>query len=154
MIDFFYTLPIWAATVIVIGLSLAVGLGSSFGLRHAFRLHSSDDEMEAAVSLMQVVAAYIGILIAFAGVQVWQDFSDAENSVHREAAALGLRGWVRNTESGHVEVVAAGDEATLERLQTALTKGSRGSRVDSVVEEDLDESEDAALGPFVIEGAW
>jgi hypothetical protein len=87
MIDFFYTLPIWAATVIVIGLSLAVGLGSSFGLRHAFRLHSSDDEMEAAVSLMQVVAAYIGILIAFAGVQVWQDFSDAENSVHREAAA-------------------------------------------------------------------
>src|SRR3954449_13575915 len=87
MIDFFYTLPIWAATVIVIGLSLAVGLGSSFGLRHAFRLHSSDDEMEAAVSLRQVAAAYIGILIAFAGVQVWQDFSDAENSVHREAAA-------------------------------------------------------------------
>jgi hypothetical protein len=35
---------------------------------------------------MQVVAAYIGILIAFAGVQVWQDFSDAENAVHREAA--------------------------------------------------------------------
>ncbi len=31
--------------------------------------------------------------------------------VHREAAALDLRGWVRNTESGHVEVVAAGEEA-------------------------------------------
>ena len=36
---------------------------------------------------MQVVAAYIGILIAFAGVQVWQDFADAENAVHREAAS-------------------------------------------------------------------
>lgn len=36
---------------------------------------------------MQVVAAYIGILIAFAGVQVWQDFSDAQNAVHREAAS-------------------------------------------------------------------
>jgi hypothetical protein len=35
---------------------------------------------------MQVVAAYIGILIAFAGVQVWQDFSDAENAVHQEAS--------------------------------------------------------------------
>ena len=87
MVQFFYGLPIWAATMLVLGLSLAVGLGSSFGLRHAFRLHSSDDEMEAAVSLMQVVAAYIGILIAFAGVQVWQDFSDAENAVHREAAS-------------------------------------------------------------------
>ena len=35
--------------------------------------------------------------------------------VHREAAALGLHGWVRNTESGHVEVVAAGDEDKLTR---------------------------------------
>ena len=86
MVQFFYGLPIWAATVFVLGLSLAVGLASSFGIRHAFRLHSSDDEMEAAVSLMQVVAAYIGILIAFAGVQVWQEFSDAAKAVHREAA--------------------------------------------------------------------
>src|ERR1700722_7577787 len=29
--------------------------------------------------------------------------------VHQEAAGLGLRGWVRNTEDGHVEVVAAGE---------------------------------------------
>jgi hypothetical protein len=36
---------------------------------------------------MPVVAAYIGILIAFAGVQVWQEFQDAQNAVHREAAA-------------------------------------------------------------------
>ena len=28
--------------------------------------------------------------------------------VHREAAELGLRGWVRNTDSGDVEVVASG----------------------------------------------
>src|SRR3981189_3635413 len=48
--------------------------------------------------------------------------------VHREAAALQLRGWVRNTESGHVEVVAAGEESELKRLQALLAKGSRGSR--------------------------
>jgi len=87
MVDFFYSLPIWLATVLVLGLSLAVGLGCSFGLRKAFRLNPGDDEVETAVSLMQVVAAYIGILIAFAGVQVWQDFADAENAVHREAAS-------------------------------------------------------------------
>ena len=29
--------------------------------------------------------------------------------VQREAAEIGLRGWVRNTDDGHVEVVAAGE---------------------------------------------
>jgi hypothetical protein len=86
MLDFFYNLPIWLITVGVLGFSLLVGLGTSYGVRHVFQLHSSDDETESAVSLMQVVAAYIGILIAFAGVQVWQDFADADNGVHREAA--------------------------------------------------------------------
>jgi hypothetical protein len=86
VVDFFYGLPVWAATVLILGLSLAVGLTSSFGLRNVLRLQSTEDDREHAVSLMQVAAAYIGILIAFAGVQVWQDFSDAQNGVHREAA--------------------------------------------------------------------
>ncbi len=87
MVQFFYNLPIWLATIFVLGLSLLVGLGSSFGLRRLFHLHTSDDDTETAVSLMQVVAAYIGILIAFAGVQVWQDFTDAQNAVHKESAS-------------------------------------------------------------------
>ena len=74
--------------------------------------------------------------------------------VHREAAALGLKGWVRNTEDGHVEVVAAGDPSALAELQSALQKGSRGSRVDAVIEHDLAESEAESLGSFQIEGAW
>ncbi len=74
--------------------------------------------------------------------------------VHREAAELGLRGWVRNTDQGHVEIVAAGKPELLEELKTALRKGSRGSRVDAIVEDELAESEGAQLGPFEIEGAW
>lgn len=74
--------------------------------------------------------------------------------VHREAAELGLRGWVRNTDTGHVEIVASGDESLLQELRQAVKKGSRGSRVDAVMEEELDPGEDAKLGPFVIEGAW
>lgn len=74
--------------------------------------------------------------------------------VHREAAALGLNGWVRNTEDGHVELVASGDSETLGLLLEALNQGSRGSRVDAVVEHDLAESESESLGPFQIEGAW
>ena len=74
--------------------------------------------------------------------------------VHREASAIGLRGWVRNTDDGHVEVVAAGDREDLAELKEALRKGSRGSRVDAVVEHELVESEAEGLGPFEIEGAW
>jgi acylphosphatase len=74
--------------------------------------------------------------------------------VQREAAEIGLRGWVRNTESGHVEVMAAGEPDQLEDLQLALAKGSRGSRVDEVIEHELAESEGVALESFKIEGAW
>jgi acylphosphatase len=74
--------------------------------------------------------------------------------VHREAAELGLRGWVKNTDSGEVECVVAGPVDDIADLRKEIHKGSRGSRVDAVVEHELDESEDAALGPFQIEGAW
>lgn len=74
--------------------------------------------------------------------------------VHREAAALGLRGWVRNTEDGHVEVVASGEPDELAALRVALDRGSRGSRVDIVIEHQLAAQEDKDLGPFQIEGAW
>jgi len=74
--------------------------------------------------------------------------------VHLEAAELGLRGWVRNTDQGHVEIVAAGKREDLAELKDALRKGSRGSRVDVVEEQELAESEGAQLGPFEIEGAW
>jgi acylphosphatase len=74
--------------------------------------------------------------------------------VHREAAQLELRGWVRNTEDGHVEVVASGDPTDLADLHQALQKGSRGSRVDAVLKQELAESEGEGLGPFQIEGAW
>ena len=74
--------------------------------------------------------------------------------VHREAAALGLRGSVRNTHEGHVEAVAAGDAEQIVALEEALHRGSRGSRVDRVIVHDLQESEGEALLPFVIEGAF
>ncbi len=74
--------------------------------------------------------------------------------VQREAAEIGLKGWVRNTDEGHVEIVAAGDPEDLTELKDALRKGSRGSRVDAVIEHELAESEGTNLGEFNIEGAW
>jgi acylphosphatase len=74
--------------------------------------------------------------------------------IQREACELELRGWVRNTEDGDVEVIAAGEDADLAELRSSLRRGPRGSRVDRVIEHILDEKEAATLGPFMIEGAW
>jgi acylphosphatase len=74
--------------------------------------------------------------------------------VHREAAELGLCGWVRNNDAGEVEVLAAGDADQLAALRMELYKGSRGSRVDAVIEHELVEAEAENLEAFQIQGAW
>lgn len=74
--------------------------------------------------------------------------------VHREAAEIGLKGWVRNTDRGDVEVLAAGDEEQLLELTAALKQGSRGSRVDAVIADERPQIEGAELKEFQIEGAW
>lgn len=74
--------------------------------------------------------------------------------VHREAAEIGLRGWVKNTDEGHVEIVAAGDPDQLAEFEAEIKKGSRGSRVDRILEHLLEDAEADKLGPFEIEGAW
>ena len=72
--------------------------------------------------------------------------------VHREAGAFGLHGWVRNTEDGHVEVVASGDRRIWGLLLEALHKGSRGSRVDAVVEHES--GGQRSRGTWVISDRW
>ena len=74
--------------------------------------------------------------------------------VHREASELELRGWVRNTEDGAVEVVAAGEAIDLDELRTSLHRGPRGARVDRIVEHTLADSEANELSSFKIDGAW
>ena len=74
--------------------------------------------------------------------------------VQREAAELGLHGWVRNTDDGAVEIVASGTPDQLAELRLAIRKGSRGSRVDRITEHELAASEADTLGAFTIQGAW
>jgi acylphosphatase len=54
--------------------------------------------------------------------------------VEREAAALGLLGWVRNREDSTVELLAMGEEQKLAMLKARLAVGPRASRVDAVEE--------------------
>ncbi len=74
--------------------------------------------------------------------------------VMREASTLALRGWVRNTAEGHVEVLAAGTEEQHDALHSLLQRGSRGSRVDAIEAHDAPEMDVARLETFQIEGAW
>lgn len=74
--------------------------------------------------------------------------------VQREAGQLDLRGWVRNTEEGEVEVLASGPAEDLAELRASLRRGPRGSRVDHLVEHQLAETEAADLSSFRIDGAW
>jgi acylphosphatase len=74
--------------------------------------------------------------------------------VHREAGTRGLKGWVRNTEAGEVEIMVAGSQDKLAELRAVLERGSRGSRVDAVHEQDMDEAMAHGLESFQIEGAW
>jgi acylphosphatase len=71
--------------------------------------------------------------------------------VEREAAQLGIAGWVRNREDGSVEVMATGSREQQRALRTRLQQGPRAARVDQVQE---------STAPFLdtqsfrIEGVW
>lgn len=86
MTNSFYSLPIWLSTLLVLVAAVAVGIGTSLGMRRLFRMRPTKEEKEVAINFMQVVATYVGIMIAFAGVQVWQDYLAAEQAIAREAA--------------------------------------------------------------------
>ncbi len=52
--------------------------------------------------------------------------------VQRLASELRLKGWVRNTWDGHVEVVAEGSRNDLEKLLAGLKVGPRSAHVTTV----------------------
>lgn len=54
--------------------------------------------------------------------------------VEREAAQLGINGWVRNRDDGSLEVMATGTLEQLRSLRAKLQQGPRAARVDSVQE--------------------
>lgn len=72
--------------------------------------------------------------------------------VEREARAIGVGGWVRNTDSGTVEVLASGTSEQLSRLRKSLEQGPRAARIDEV--QEFEEDQEAVEKSFRIEGAW
>ena len=71
--------------------------------------------------------------------------------VEREAAQIGVTGWVRNCENGDVEVMATGTREQHISLRGKLQDGPRAARVDYVRESAVPLLETPS---FRIEGAW
>lgn len=55
--------------------------------------------------------------------------------VQDQSVRLGVVGWVRNRWDGSVEVVAEGQQGTLEKLLTVLYRGPRSAHVSGVAPE-------------------
>jgi acylphosphatase len=60
-------------------------------------------------------------------------------STQNEARRLGLTGWVRNTRSGEVEVVACGAEDAVAALERWLWDGPPSARVEAVERSAVDD---------------
>jgi acylphosphatase len=71
--------------------------------------------------------------------------------VEREAATLGITGWVRNRDDGQVEVMATGTREQLAGLHRKLREGPRAARVDEVAVSSAPFLDAKSFG---IEGVW
>ena len=60
-------------------------------------------------------------------------------STRQKALELGICGWARNLPDGSVEVLACGDEASLERLLAWLEVGPAHAKVEKVDWVDIEE---------------
>ena len=69
--------------------------------------------------------------------------------VRAEARRLGLSGWVTNLPDGGVEVAAAGEASSLQRLRAALEVGPSGADV-SGLEDVVEEVAKSLPYPFTI----
>jgi hypothetical protein len=88
--DWYFDLPMWLSTGLVLGACVIVCVGGHLAGRAVLpkkKPTTPRQETELAVALMTVTATFIGIMLAFSAVQVWQDFGDADRAVSAEAAA-------------------------------------------------------------------
>ncbi|MGP0059307.1 MAG: acylphosphatase [Beijerinckiaceae bacterium] len=85
----------------------------------------------------RIVRVRIGGFVQGVGYRAW---------TQREAAALGLAGFVRNRRGGDVEAVFAGHSQAVAQMCAACWRGPRGAQVSRVDVEDTDRSALAEAG--------
>jgi acylphosphatase len=84
---------------------------------------------------MRTVRLTIAGRVQGVGYRIWAE---------RTAAALGIRGWVRNRGDGSVELLATGDDDAVARLIEASRQGPRAAVVTEVTVADAED--DGSVG--------
>lgn len=60
-------------------------------------------------------------------------------SAKKTAASLSIIGWVRNTQEGHVEIIAQGEEEQLQQFINWCKRGPSTAQVENVITEQAEE---------------
>jgi hypothetical protein len=88
MLDFYFSLPLWQSAALVLVAAMVICVGSHRLVQWLFRRMPNMKETKLADAVMGVVASFIGIMLAFSAVQVWEDYGTADKAVAQEAAAI------------------------------------------------------------------
>jgi hypothetical protein len=83
--NFLYDLPDWLMGVCIVGAIVLLSFAFYFPAHTAWRRPFSDDEKNAAMTALQVIATINSLLLAFVAVSVWQSFDEADAAVVHEA---------------------------------------------------------------------
>lgn len=120
-------LPLWQSCILILGGGVGLVVGGHFLVRRVFPHQVSEEVSGLSVAIMQVVAAFIGIMLAFAAVEAWQDYGDADAAVAHESATTAqlyrdLRAYGPETVPAR-EAVEAYVHSVLEEEWPGLAEG-------------------------------
>ena len=83
----YFALPMWASALATLTVFAGLCVGGHMGVRRLLPKQIPRQETELAATLMAAISAFIGFMLAFFAVQVWDDYATARRSVTAEAAS-------------------------------------------------------------------
>ena len=60
------------------------------------------------------------------------------DTAKRMASQIGIKGWIRNTDDGTIEILAQGSESQLSEFERWCRTGPPVAKIDSVEKEDME----------------
>ena len=81
------TLPLWAAGLLLVGVPTLLAMAGPFVVRRFVTLERLSTNNEVAGFKFGTLGTLYAVLLAFIVIVVWQNFSEAESDVSREAGA-------------------------------------------------------------------
>src|SRR5262249_36163412 len=87
MLDLIYSVPTWLLGVLIVGLSAALPMLGLVIVHRLVPLEVRRPQNDIAGYISNIAAFVYAVLLAFLAVSVWQDYGNAQATVHVEANA-------------------------------------------------------------------